>query len=568
AVLGLGAAVGYWLRGRDLDPQRPEWAGEMILGGGARAFSPRVSPDGQTIAFVTLVRRLNQVAVMKPGAGDWIVLSQKDDAGTVGKLDWSRDGTKIFFDRITDVPNGIYSIPALGGPERIVLADAQGPETLPDGSLLVVKVDADRTFRINRFWPDTGKVQPLGPRVTRDSAGLAVRAFPDGREAVFYGKLAEGSDGFRHAYLLDVASGQAKRFAPDILLNPPLAPSADGRSVLGDLVAGDLHEVIAVSREGTDVHRLLSLSSKPWYLSEARDGTLFVGLGESPVELLRFSPLGGVPERIGASARNVFMHPVAFPDGRVLLPNVVSGRRRLLAGRPGEPFRPFLDASEQSSPPVALVGAETIALMSGGGPQRPPVLTLATIADGRVVKRFEELKGLVPLALAASPDGKMLYYVDAGSLFSLDVASGASKKMRAANGIAVDPRTGDLVVQLDEANGVKLSRIPAGLGAELPIPIMGDLKLSPAPLSPFAVGPAGRIVVSVGSKDSSFAGPALLDADTGVMARVPLQFDGDVTTVSWTPDGSLLGLGAELRSELWRFKRRQPLTTAPTETAP
>src|SRR6185369_4565763 len=134
-------------------------------------------------------------------------------------------------------------------------------------------------------------------------------------------------------------------------------------------VSNDLHRLVEVSRDGQDVKTLMTLESRPWYLSAAPDGTLYVDLIENPVEMLRFRPEGGVPERLAAVARNLFMHPVQFPDGRVLLPGLVSGKKRLLAARPGEPLRPFLETSEQTGPPVALVGPHQLAFVAGGAGQ-------------------------------------------------------------------------------------------------------------------------------------------------------------------------------------------------------
>ena len=92
------------------------------------------------------------------------------------------DGSRLFFDRVTDVPLGVFSIPALGGDERLVLEGVQGPEPLPDGSLLVVKLDEEHRFVLVRFWPDTGKQKTVGPPVLPDSTDLS-RAPSPGRQA-------------------------------------------------------------------------------------------------------------------------------------------------------------------------------------------------------------------------------------------------------------------------------------------------------------------------------------------------------------------------------------------------
>jgi hypothetical protein len=553
ALFAVGSGAGYLVRTEQADAPPPVYEGELLLGGATRVFAPLVSPDGTRLAFLALVNGVAQVAVMTPGSGDWVVLTKRRDVGSVNRIDWARDGTRLYFDRVSDIPAGVFSMPALGGEERLVLPDAQGPESLPDGSLLAVKVDAERNFQIQRFWPDTGKLDKIGPPFVRDAAGLPLRAFPDGKDAIVYARSADGSARFRAAYLLSLETGRLRRFAPELALAPPFTVGKDGRFVIADSIANDLHRLVRVSRAGDDVKTLLTLEARPWYVSAAADGTLYVALIENPVELLRFPREGGAPERLASSARNVFMHPVAFPDARVLLPGLVSGRKRLLAAPFGEPLRPFLETAESSSPPVALVG-DSLAFLSGGAGKELPILALAS-PEGRIVKRFEETRGATPIALAASPDGKALYYVDAGFLYRLELAGGAPRRLRPANGVAVDPR-GGLVVQLDDKDGVRLVRVPETGGAEQPITTRADLRLSPSPIAGNAVAPDGTILVSVTSKENWFAGPALLSPD-GTIRRIPVQFDGSILPSAWG-GGSILGMGEVLKSELWRFRPTAP----------
>ena len=56
---------------------------------------------------------------------------------------------------------GVFSVPFLGGEERLVLDNAGNPAALPDGSLLVTRVNQERRYQLTHFWPDTGKEQDL-----------------------------------------------------------------------------------------------------------------------------------------------------------------------------------------------------------------------------------------------------------------------------------------------------------------------------------------------------------------------------------------------------------------------
>jgi len=556
ALFGCGVFAGDWFRRKQSDAPPPIWKGNLLVGPMTRVMAPRSSPDGQTLAFLTLVSGRSQVAVMKPTSGDWTVLTRRTNSGSVYKVCWSRDGDKLLFDRVSDVPRGIFSVPPLGGEERAVLEDAQGPEALPDGSLLVIKRDAARNFQIHRFRPDTGALVPVGPAVVAEAGSWSVRAFPDGKAAIFWGRLAGRTDPGRRVYLLDLATGRATPFAPQLPLAPPLAIGSDGNSVLAFVTFGDLQEAISVSRDGQQGKILFPVTGKAWSLDAGSSGNLYVSTLDNPAELLRFSAMGGVPDPLVTIAGNLLTSPVQLPDGGMLIPNQVLGRRRLLIAAPDGQLRPFLDLAEQATPPATLVGENLLAFLSGSVGQ-PPLITVATMPEGRIVRRLEATRGIAPQSLVASPDGKTLYYVNAGSLFAVDLEGGKPRNLRPANGVAVDPRgpNPSLVVQVNEQDGVKLYRVPlSGAAGELPILFASSLRLAPVPISGTAVGPDGRIAVTVTSADSWFRGVALLDPTTAALERLPVVFDGDIEYPAWGRDGTLLAVGVSIRSSLWRFQ--------------
>ncbi len=550
-----GAFAGNWFRARQTDAPAPIWKGNLLVGPMTRVLGPRSSPDGQALAFLTIVAGRSQVAVMKPSSGDWTVLTRRGDAGSVSKVCWSRDGDKLFFDRVSDVPRGIFSVPPLGGEERSILEDAQGPEALPDGSLLVVKRDPARNFQIHRFRPDTGALEPVGPAVAAEGGSWSLRAFPDGRTAIFWGRLAGSADPARRVYLLDVATGKVTPFAPQLPLAPPLAVGEDGKSVVAFVNFGDLQHAISVSVDGEESRILFPVTGKPWGLDSGAGGSLFVSTMDSPAELLRLSPAGGVPDQVVTMAGNLATSPVELPDGGMLVPNQILGRRRLVISAPDGQIRPFLDSAEQATPPATRVGEDLVAFLSGTVGQ-PPLITIAKIPEGRIVRRLEATRGIAPQGLVASPDGRTLYYVNAGSLFAIGVEGGAPRNLRPANGVALDPHgpSPALVVQINAVDGVKLSRVPLDGSSEFSILFASTLKLAPVPISGSAVGPDGRIAVTVTSPDTMFRGVALLDPVNASLERLPVNFDGDLQYPSWSRDGSLLAVGVSIRSSLWRFQ--------------
>jgi len=101
-------------------PAPPSWIGS-ILGGPEIALNPRLSPDGHLLAFEAMVDGLSQVAVMKPESGNWSIRTQDRGHGYIFNISWSPDGSVIYYDRLTDAPQGIFSVPVLGGEEHLVV---------------------------------------------------------------------------------------------------------------------------------------------------------------------------------------------------------------------------------------------------------------------------------------------------------------------------------------------------------------------------------------------------------------------------------------------------------------
>jgi eukaryotic-like serine/threonine-protein kinase len=157
AGLALGIFGALWYP-RAHYPDR-SWAG-TLLSGPSLAVMPRVSPDGKMLAFLTLIDGLSQIAVMNPLSGNWTVLTHGKE-GAANTLNWSIDGTKIYFDHMDAGPAGVFSVPALGGETRLVLDDACSPVPLPDGSVIVIRMNAERAAQLYRYKPDASDLQPF-----------------------------------------------------------------------------------------------------------------------------------------------------------------------------------------------------------------------------------------------------------------------------------------------------------------------------------------------------------------------------------------------------------------------
>jgi eukaryotic-like serine/threonine-protein kinase len=537
----------------------PRWSCDL-LGGSSVAFGPRVSPDGHTVAFQAMVDNLTQVAVMNPDSGNWAVLTHDRMRGGVREIAWSPDGSKLYFDRFISKPEGIYTVPSLGGDERLVLEDAAGPAILPDGSLLVLRIDLERKQRIYHYWPDSGRLQSLGGCVPGGPV-TPLRVFPDGREAVFFG-MADGMnpEGSPHLYALDISSGKARQLSPQLPIGHtsfgfPLAPTPDNRSVLIDLPSGSLHQIAAIPRSGSGpVEVLMTVTTLPWMMDAGPDGSVYLDQVERPLEVLRFPISGGTPEVVADSENYPpeFMQPVEFSDGRFLLPALVSGRARLLISKPGGNFFPLMDTAEETRPPAALLPDNEVAFIAGTGSHQTIAITSAL--DGRIVRRLGGVMEEHVPSLAASPDGRTLYYVASGSVWAIPAADGTPRKMCTGDGIAVDPRGKELIVNLDEKAGTRLVRLPLSGEPGHDIHVQSDLPISPVPLGGNGIRKDGKLLVGVAPRDSWFYAVAMLDTDSGKLTKVSLNYTGDIMVSGWANDGRVLATGLRMRADVWRFR--------------
>ena len=566
AVLALAAtvaafALGWWLRTPAAIPP-PEWIGER-LGGSRVAMTPIISPDRQTLLFMPIVDGQTQVAAMKPESGHWTVLTKERKHGLVNQMDFSRDGSRIFFDRFLDVPNGVYSVSVFGGDERLILENAMTPRVLPDGSMLVVRINAERIPQLHRFRPDSGRIDPL-PALVTSLAQLSVPVvdvFPDGREVVYLGRPADSPTGtVHHLYVLDLSSNTNRRIAPDVTLTYssftfPLTISGDGQSVLFIAPTGNTHPIVSVPRDGSaGVRTVLPLIHRPVGMSAASDGSLFIDQLDQPAELFRYDPASRTLERTAMTGGLTLEGASALPlaGGRTLMATRTLGRDRLVVMAAGRDPVPFVDTEEETSAPIATLGPASVVMFAGTRPRRQ--MAIATAADGRIVNRFQHVDGNeVITAIAGSPDGKTVFYVAGGNLWVVGGVSEQPRRVGPGDGVAVAHDGRSLIVMLTEANGIRLVRHDLQSGSQETIPL-GGLRLSPWPLAANAVARDGRLAIRVISPESWFWPAAILDPRTGRSELLPEAASADMLMPGWDPEGRIVTIATFTRSALWRFR--------------
>jgi serine/threonine protein kinase len=552
AALAAGMLIGNpW---RPAPPPETEWVGSRL--GGPTAYDPHLSPDGHLLAFAAMVDGQSQMAVMKPGTGNWQVITHDRAHGFINSANWSRDGSQIYFDRQSDAVNGIYSVPTFGGEERLLRANAGSPLPLRDGTLLFGALNADRIWQLHRLWPDTGREEPL-PFVKIGNSRvqyLNLMAQIDDERVAIVGQPLGSAPGSFGLYVFNLKSGQST-----------LLTSAS--DTVPDAVAVDPtdHSVLMAARE-TALHRIrryrigasgpapvvMDFTSTP-YFTAGPDGSLFVTLEDRHFSVLRFAETGSPVETVTASATH-FGPATALDDGRTLMSSRVTDQTHLFVVAPGkEPLR-LAQTDEPTFAPATSIAGGRAALLVG---RDRPEIAIISVSTGALLHRIPAPLGIT--TLGASPDGKTLYFAADGHVSAVAIdeggASSAPRVVGPGDSVVVDPDTGDLIVKSDAADAFTLTRFAKAAGPPQLITI-GDtnLRLASQPLSAGSIR-KGRLVLPVGTVDSWYWLPAILDLKTGHIERVRVAQITDFHYTTWSADGRILGTALGMESSLWKFEK-------------
>jgi hypothetical protein len=545
AVIGTAAGVG-WRASREKPPV--EWTARR-LEAPAIAMYPRVSPDGHLLAFLAMVDGQAQVAVMKPDSGSWSVLTKDRARGSAGRLSWMPDGSSILFDRVTDVPNGIYSVPALGGDERLVIANASAAEALPDGSLIFLRLNAERTPQFHRFWPATGKIDVL-PVSNRQSFVGAVARPAGPNRIVVYGYPVDRKDGVDSLHVLDLESNKLRPIGAGLGNVLGMASDNSMSNVLAVKWEGSLARVLRIPVDGdSPATTALTLFDFP-ALDAGRNGELYASLMSRPGEVLRADLRDGVVDRSVRFPSFVLRGALSLSDDRILVPTVTSTGNSVMVAPPGrDPYR-FVQTTEETFGPIAPIGNDQVALLIG----KLEAVEVAIVATdtGSVLKRIKPPTQIA--SLAASADGRTLYVGAGGTISAMSISEdkGTWTTVCSGDSATIDPATGDLIVLRGDKDLYRLFRCRPSGGAPQEIQVTGNLRLAGTPLMATAIR-NGRLLVVAASADSWYWFASVVDLATGAIEKIKVNQFTDFQYITWTADGKLLGTGAGLTSALWRF---------------
>ena len=553
-VIAAGAiAIAGWLWLRSQAPPTPGRWSAVLVGGPPTIMQPALSPDGQLLAFQTLVEGQSQIGVLKPGVGTWRVLTSDRTRGLAVIHDWAMDGSRIYYDRQTDTLNGIFSVPALGGDERLVLENAGFPFVMPNGDLLFQRINADRQLQLHRFSPGTGAIEALPAVPDTGESDDAVVASLDGKRVYFYGRPLDDIAARTGFYQLDLESRRVDPVANVSLREPvSMAVKRDNGDIYIGGRAGDAFQILRMSAALPAPEPVLTIPEAARFDVD-RNGDLFVTLRARPSEIYAFpQATKGVAERLGTiPTMNIRQRQsiAPLPNGTFLVGSRGSDHDRLLVVHPQRQPTTLIEGTEDTRPPVAAVGAQHAVMMMG--PVASPDIAIVNTADGRLVRRFHAPAAEIG-SLDASPDGRTLYYTHGGSVWSLSAQGGTPTKLGAGDSLTVEHDTGDLIVKLDESARIRLVRMKPTGGAVAEIPLRGELRLIQRALMPGSVR-KGKLVLGLASADSWFWHAATIDLETGEVTKLATVNPSDFHFATWRADGVPIGFGFGLNTSLWHF---------------
>ncbi|MER3496572.1 MAG: hypothetical protein C4320_07225, partial [Armatimonadota bacterium] len=202
--------------------------------------SPRISPDGKTVAFLGSYEGGSEVFTIPIDGGEPTRLTY--EAGGKTLIGWTPDGRSIAYGtaarNFTNRQPALYYVPAAGGPAKATVIKEIGEGSfLPDGRLLYVRQNSVN-FNWRRY---RGGSQ--GKLSIYDFRNNSYRELPAKREQNFT-PIALGNDsaiflsdrenGTLNLYRTDLKSGRAERLtnSTDVDIR---TPATDGKTVVYEL---------------------------------------------------------------------------------------------------------------------------------------------------------------------------------------------------------------------------------------------------------------------------------------------------------------------------------------------
>ena len=373
-LLAVGSGLIYWLSPFREQKAPPPPATARITPfttfSGA-ADHPAFSPDGSQIAFAWNGGNGGNFDLYVKLIGAGVPLRLTTDPAEDVSPAWSPDGRYLAFLRRQASENGLFIVPALGGPERKLGKTEPGLSRLawsPDGKTLAVvdQSSPDEPNSIFLLSVEEGEKERLTspPESTSDD----FPAFsPDGKTLAF---IRSGRFSSEDIYLISLSGGNLRRLTTDDRRINSLAWTADG------------HEIVFSSNRG------------------------------GPFSLWRVTVSGGTPEWVAAIGQNAYSPAISRQGNRLaynvsfLDSNIWRLDRSGAAGRQHPPTKLISSTRQDHSPQFSPDGKRIVFVSDRSGNEEIWV----SESDGSQPVQLTFFDGPVNGTPRWSPDGQQIVF--------------------------------------------------------------------------------------------------------------------------------------------------------------
>lgn len=384
-VLGAAAASWFWWGAK---PSKSTLRPLTRLTSTGAAIYPAISSDGKLLAYQSSVGALDpDIWIQQIGGGKAIQITHEKSGATAPVF--SPDGTQIAYES----RGGIYEVPALGGPPRLITSDGLHPLYTRDGSGIVytryvvpIGRDGDRQFRSRLFVaPHQGGNEAVIP-VELDLESLPVLS-PDGSRLLSAGYRDGLARDVMHWWVFPLTGGKpeevaAPRLSPgETQAPPPLAWMATQQ---------DSRQWVIFGRLDGDTHNLFRVPvTKGRASSEPEQLTFTTGISAGP----SMSGTGRMVFESGTGTTNLWSIPIDTKQARV------TGERQSLTQ---------VEGVFDDSPSLSRDG-KMVAFFSGNR------LVVKDLTSGRETQLVPDLVIVRGQHVSISPDGTQVAFYRAGT---------------------------------------------------------------------------------------------------------------------------------------------------------
>ncbi len=289
---------------------------KLTFSGNVKSFHSAISPDGKYFAYVT-----NEVGeeglLIKQTATDSLVTVVASGSNNISGVAFSPDSNFLYYSMaVKGGQSELYQAPALGGPSRRLIANAEKPVTFsPDGKTLAFIRSSKSIFLADAA--DGGNARELA-KAAEGSAYINLSWSPKGDAiaAVSYSQ-ADGND---HLSQISIADGSEKAMPSFRWLR--LRGVAWLPDATGLIVSGRDHEVQAsqlwqIDYPDGNTRRITNDLGNYQGATVTRDGRTIVSILENYQFNIWTTELGGKPQQVSSElGRDEGMSGVTIgPDG-------------------------------------------------------------------------------------------------------------------------------------------------------------------------------------------------------------------------------------------------------------